>query len=93
MIKIKLVENPKGVLKTTIDNLDKLKKDLPDQILRIAALFGQRAVATIAKKYLSGPRPQKLGVVTGRLRASIRAKATRKSGGRLTEIHIYLKFL
>ena len=35
--------------------------------------FGQRLVTTAKKDYLSGPRPDKLDVVTGRLRNSITA--------------------
>ena len=37
----------------------------------------QRALGTAMRKYLSGPRPQKLGVVTRRLRDSITARVVR----------------
>jgi phage gpG-like protein len=46
-------------------------KALKMRILQEMDGLGQRLVRTAKRDYLSGPRPDKLGVVTGRLRASI----------------------
>ena len=64
----------------SVEDLDKLKndmrraaKELPRQIY-LALVKATRLVQTTARRdYLSGPRPQKLGVVTGTLRRSIGA--------------------
>jgi len=53
-------------------------KDLLD-VIRPAFEDGlEHAVGIIQTEYLTGPRPQKLGVVTGHLRSSIRSKVERK---------------
>lgn len=49
-----------------------LKKNLPTEFAKILNKFGLSVQRTASKKYLSGPRPEKLGVVTGNLRSSIR---------------------
>lgn len=60
------------------DRLADLKKRMPLKIERIANRFALRVVRTSKEKYLSGPRPEKLGVGTGHLRSSIRAVVERK---------------
>jgi phage gpG-like protein len=57
----------------------KFGKKYEDRLLDIMQAFVQSSVGTSKKEYLSGPRPEKLGVVTGRLRSSIMGR-TRKSG-------------
>lgn len=58
--------------------------DFPSSILPVVheemkkAMF--MAEATSKRDYLSGPRPEKLGVVTGRLRSSIKGTAHLKFG-------------
>lgn len=54
--------------KTAITML-KARQKMRDEIARIANLFGVNAISTIKEKYLSGPRPDKLGVGKGDLRA------------------------
>jgi phage gpG-like protein len=43
-----------------------------EMLTRATNNFANDAVARIKRDYLTGPRPAKLGVVTGRLRSSIR---------------------
>ena len=43
-----------------------------EMLLKESERFTNKAVANIKENYLSGPRPERLGVVTGRLRSSIR---------------------
>jgi phage gpG-like protein len=49
---------------------------LVSQIEGAAKVFGFDAEARIKKDYLSGPRPERLGVRTGRLRSSIAARVS-----------------
>ena len=56
------------------EKLAEVRKALPGQIGRAVSDFALSAIRTSKEKYLTGPRPEKLGVVTGRLRSSIRAK-------------------
>lgn len=54
--------------------LDELKRRVTADLEKVMTRFGLRATATSVKDYLSGPRPEKLGRVTGRLATSIRSK-------------------
>jgi phage gpG-like protein len=54
-------------------NLRRRMEELSATIDRDMKLLGQRLVARAKSGYLSGPRPGKIGVVTGRLRSSINA--------------------
>jgi phage gpG-like protein len=42
--------------------------------------FANRVIANIRKNYLSGPRPERLGVVTGNLRRSVRFRVVNDAG-------------
>lgn len=53
------------------DAFSRAKGLLRDGLVREAQAFGLDSVARAKKDYLSGPRPERLGVVTGRLRSSI----------------------
>lgn len=59
-------------LSSAVKKGEKLKTNLPIEFSRILNLFGNRVVKTAKTKYLSGPRPEKLGVGTGFLRSNIR---------------------
>lgn len=48
--------------------------------------FGNAAIRSIREDYLTGPRPGKLGVRTGRLRSSIRFKVNEDDGGLTVKI-------
>ena len=48
----------------------RLRKNLSMKLLEEGKRFGLDVVASAKRNYLSGPRPNKLGVVTGRLRSS-----------------------
>lgn len=49
---------------------------LKERFLYAAVNFGNEAVARSKKDYLSGPRPQRLGRVSGRLASSITSQVT-----------------
>lgn len=66
-------KNPQGFL-SVATRIMAFKERLTDEISKKLLEFGIRAQATSKKDYLSGPRPDKLGVVTGRLRSSIALK-------------------
>ena len=71
-------------IKVKIQGVDKLKKvaenfnNTTEAVRRLtfdaAGDFAVEAHSFITEKYLSGPRPEKLGVITGRLRSSIKFK-------------------
>jgi hypothetical protein len=54
------------------DEVSKAAGRVKEMLARATNNFANDAVARIKRDYLTGPRPQKLGVVTGRLRSSIR---------------------
>jgi hypothetical protein len=56
--------------------MDKATKELPNNLKTAAIRFGFRSVSRSIKDFLSGPRPERLGVVTGRLRSSIGSQVT-----------------
>ena len=70
MIKIKVIGKEK--IKKAKDSLKQVKVNIPREIINIMNEFGDRVVKTSSKDYLSGPRPEKLGVITNRLKSSIR---------------------
>lgn len=72
MFKISL-DASKNFFKTSA-KFRKLKEQIPVEILRVSNAFGNLIVRTSKLEYLTGPRPEKLGVVTGFLRSSIRFK-------------------
>lgn len=55
----------------------KLADFVTDGVVKESGRFGLDAVARAKKDYLSGPRPDKLGVVTGRLRSSVAGRVNR----------------
>lgn len=64
-------------LKAGLSNVEHNYPQATEQAMRAATL---KVAATAKRDYLSGPRPDKLGVVTGRLRNSIMTQV-RGSGG------------
>jgi phage gpG-like protein len=62
----------------------KAAERVKEMLARATNDFANDSVARIKRDYLTGPRPQKLGVVTGRLRSSIRFRID--SDGKLTTI-------
>lgn|GEM_PF-655576 len=68
MLKLGLICDPKLVIK----NLDAFKTRVQVGLSKVADSWGADAVGRIQSGYLSGPRGDKLGVVTGHLRSSIR---------------------
>ena len=77
MIKIKLIGSQK--FRDMARRIFGFRKMIEDGILKEAHNFGLRTVATSKEKYLSGPRPERLGVVTGRLRASMTYKVLQEN--------------
>lgn len=75
MIKFEL--KGKEIFEREAKKIAKLKDSLPQEIANIMNRFGLRVWSTSAKKYLSGPRPEKLAPRTGLLRSSIRYKITK----------------
>lgn len=61
-------------------------------IFKAADLFGLDAVARAKKDYLSGPRPDRLGVVTGRLRSSITKKTTEEDDGVVVQVGTNVRY-
>lgn len=59
-------------LKLSGENFKKASGTIRELILKASNDFANDAVARIKKDYLTGPRPEKLGVVTGNLRSKIR---------------------
>ena len=57
--------------KPIIERLGNLESIISQNIFKAMKDFGNRIVRTSKKDYLSGPRPSRLGVLSGRLRASI----------------------
>lgn len=76
---IKIIGTPK--LNATAKNMKKLRKRLLSRMEKEANSFGNDAVAIIKSRYLTGPRPNKLGVVTNELRSSIRFKVQNTNQG------------
>ena len=74
VIKLSIKKREITLLKKTAQDLKKLKEKFPKQLTDIISRFTLRTIALSKEEFLSGARPEKLGVVTGRLRASIRAK-------------------
>ena len=65
-------------VKSNIQEFVRFKKDtdenvklIPSKLEKVFRTGLEYVVTTIQTKYLTGPRPEKLGVVTGRLRSSI----------------------
>lgn len=56
--------------------LPKLNVDLKPSLLPVVQAFMLQAVKVSKKDYLTGPRPEKLGVKTGTLRRSIRQETS-----------------
>ena len=75
MLKLGLSCDPKPVIK----NLDTFKAKLQGGLFKTADEWGADTVGHIQEGYLSGPRGEKLGVVTGRLRSSIRHRVREDS--------------
>ena len=57
----------------------KKREKIDSEVGRVALDMGLRVIRISRQKYLSGPRPERLGVVTGRLRSSIRAEVRNPS--------------
>lgn len=80
---IKIIINGTKKLRETGLKLREAKKKFQREILNMSNRFGLKSVRTSKKDYLSGPRPEKLGVVSGRLRSSIRHRVE-QSGNKTT---------
>lgn len=65
------VEGAEG-LQRAAAGFRKARQQIRDDIHALLLDFGNRSLATIKKDFMTGPRPQRLGVGTGRLRSSIR---------------------
>lgn len=60
---------------TAIGNsLENVRRKFMDRLFALSDDFGNDAVGTAKRDYLSGPRPERLGVVTGFLRSSVAHK-------------------
>lgn len=67
----------KEVLGAMADFYQKARNPLLEGLLKTSDKFIKSAEGRSKKEFLTGPRPEKLGVKTGRLRSSIHGKATR----------------
>lgn len=65
-------------LKRVADKVFRAPDEIAVQLESAAKVFMFEAEGRSKKDYLTGPRPQKLGVVTGRLRASIASRVQRQ---------------
>lgn len=76
MLEVKIT-GTEGIQKSAL-GFKQARAELRERIFTLLMDFGNDTVATIKKDYLTGPRPGKLGVGTGRLRSSIRFQAVAK---------------
>lgn len=79
MIKIEILGKKKLV--ENAEKLEAARQRLPGEIGKAAFDFGLMAIRTAKLNYLSGPRPEHLDVVTGRLRASVNSKVDKIKDG------------
>lgn len=71
------IEGVEGISKAA-NSFKAMRLQLRAKIYQSLLDFGNTAVASMKKDFMSGPRPTKIGVGTGRLRSSIRFKAVSK---------------
>jgi len=69
MIKIS-IKGTEEFVKKALD-LQKAKERIRDRLRKLSEFYAVKTVATSVDKYLSGPRPERLGRVTGRLATSV----------------------
>lgn len=62
------------------------QKDFPDDLDKALNKVSKEVVAEAQRNYLTGPRPQKLGVVTGRLRSSITNRVKKEHGKVIAQV-------
>lgn len=67
-------------------------KDVPNKIEQALLKFSLRAIRSSKKDYLSGPRPQKLGVGTGLLRSSISAEVGKTPKGAFMKMGTWVPY-
>jgi len=67
-----------GIKAPVIRELDRMGKGVYRSLERVLIQTGDMVVRTAKAHYLSGPRPKKLGVVTGKLRGSIKRTPVRR---------------
>lgn len=70
-IRLEVKANPGSALK----RLAELRGGITTNVNSVMTQLANRLTRTAKAQYLSGPRPSKLGVVTGRLRASVTSRS------------------
>ncbi len=79
-------------LRKVVASLKRVRGKFNDRLLKDASRFGFAALANIKKNYLTGPRPGKVGVVTGRLRASMLFTTRKTSDGPIIRFGTNVKY-
>jgi len=79
---------PKGINQTK-KKLDRYARSIKAKKIRMLRDLGQQVVGVSREDYLSGPRPTKLGVVSGDLRRSVQ---DRVKGDNLVEVGTNLEY-
>lgn len=64
--------------KQVLDRYEKMQKSIPPLMYKTMMRACLEVSRTTKKDYLTGPRPERLGVVTGRLRSSVNVQVQKK---------------